>query len=72
MTEITLSCTDCGQELEYSVSANNRTGIEFAISPCVSCGDDGIEEAREEGKEEGYEQGKNEFFEEHRLRDPDE
>lgn len=72
MTNITLCCINCGQELDYSVDANGRIGIEFAVTSCVSCRDDDIEEAREEGKEEGYEEGKKEFFEEHRLRDPDE
>jgi len=82
--DISLVCDYCGASLRHDRSKDKGDTIEIRIIPCVDClseekstgwnagQEEGYDEGYTCGNEKGYEQGKNEFFEEHRLREPDE
>jgi len=84
MIDMRFVCDDCGASLQHTRSKDRNETIELRIIPCVDClseerntgweagQEEGYDEGHSNGHETGYEQGKNEFFEEHRLRDPDE
>lgn len=62
MSEIYLTCKECGERLEFEENTNEPGLLELVIEPCHKCMVDELEEGyltgKALGKAEGLEQGR--------------